>query len=96
MADDSHVRLTFDVDGYWGGQPRDWEAYITKAPRRRHQEGMRIARIESETTGWIIAWAQKRGRHALLSDETMVITSDDGERRLEWRGARRIDVDGRR
>lgn len=90
------IDLAFDVDGYWGGVERDWEAYVTRAPRRRHQEGMRLARIERETTGWIVAWAQKRGCKALLQDETMVITSDDGERRLEWRGGKRIDVDGRR
>lgn len=95
MSDDGFsVELTMDPDGYWGGIERDWAVYITEAPRRKGQVGFGRT-FQGETTGWVIAWIDKHYKKLLLRDEVMVATSDDGERRIEWRGGKRGEVERR-
>lgn len=84
-----HVVLAMDPDGYWGGVDRDWYVAITESPRRPHQLGA-FWRKDRETTGWLVKWAEKRLVPMLLRDEVIVATSDDGEKRIEWRGGKRV------
>lgn len=83
-----HVELLMDPDGYWGGVERDWVVAFTRAPRRPLYAGWQ-RRIERETTGYVVVWVDKYLAKASLSDEVIVATSDDGERRVEWNGGRR-------